>query len=67
LVDKKSGIDWERLAPDFKVEKITPKQFREQAEKMQDALMKQILRLSKEIEDLRKKIKIDYPQDSTIK
>ncbi len=56
LEERQSGIDWERLAPDFKIEKITPKQFEEEKESMKEEFMEQLLRLSKEIELLKKQI-----------
>ena len=56
LEERKSGIDWERLAPDFRIEKITPKQFEEGRERVKEEIMKQLLRLSEEIESLKKQI-----------
>jgi len=56
LKERESGIDWERLAPDFRIEKITPKQFEDSKEKVIEKLTEQILRLSKEIELLKKQM-----------
>ncbi len=56
LEESKSGIDWERLAPDFSVEKITPKQFEEEQESLKGGYLEHLLRLTEEIESLKKRI-----------
>lgn len=56
LEERKGGIDWERLAPDFRVEKITPKQFEEGREKLKEEILQRLIRLSEEIESLKNQI-----------
>ena len=42
--------------PDFKIEKITPKKFIENKEQLKDFLTEKILRLSEELEELKKEL-----------
>ncbi len=56
LEERKGGIDWERLAPDFRVEKITPKQFEERREKLKEEILQRLIRLSEELESLKNQI-----------
>ncbi len=45
-----------RSSSDFKIEKITPKKFIEQKEQLKEALMEKILRVSEELEELKKEL-----------
>lgn len=57
LRERERGVDWESVAPDFKVEKITPKKFEESKTDEKEEILKQLIRLSREIELLRKKLR----------
>ncbi len=45
-----------RNSSDFKIEKITPKKFAEQKEQLKEVLAEKILRLSKELEELKEEL-----------
>ncbi|MCK4420903.1 serine protease [candidate division WOR-3 bacterium] len=57
LVEREGGVDWERMAPDFKIEKLTPKAFQRGKERVKEEIMEQLLRLSEQIELLKKQLK----------